>query len=445
MLPNATQVAQLLDPDENIRCSLCDSTKDRCDDCTTLLKRRYKMKDLMSRLYRLQNKKQLGKVKGQGRGTGKKKRVNWESIQASCSKAKESNPNVGWDAWRCRLLEKANPSQKEQDVILLIEAFDDQRIGWMLEQVETDEWISRPSIYREILVYIMKTSPGTSLGPNHLDMTVNARHEVVSAVATMPTSPPQHSNTIIATDATDSPPNALEQDTEGVEAVYRHSSSPLPTRPNDSLAACERQADERGDADAHTQVASGSVQRHLKRLNNEEGPESKRRRFESDKEPYLSTRPKQSAGVGTPAPIVPRPTIHELVLNRQAATPGGLSTEFEYCGQLDIPGTSDCRLEYCWSGYSAIGFLKDKETAMKSDPLYWYGEISLSLIEIVPFKDLTDSIKRSEIWKLQSEDCKVSECFTIKMRRTDAQLYGDVATTATVYCIVPKNEAPEKK
>ncbi|KAI1533455.1 hypothetical protein PtrSN002B_010348 [Pyrenophora tritici-repentis] len=143
------------------------------------------------------------------------------------------------------------------------------------------------------------------------------------------------------------------------------------------------------------------------------------------------------------SPATSEEPAHNLMWNRQVRTPEDLSTHFEYLGQSDVPGTSDCCLEYCWSGYSAMALLSDEETAKMIDPVYWYGEISLSCIEKVPFKDLKDSMKRSAMWETQSKDCKVSKCFTIRLRRLGAQLHGQVTPIANVYCIVPKKDAPK--
>ncbi|KAA8623698.1 hypothetical protein PtrV1_05004 [Pyrenophora tritici-repentis] len=237
----------------------------------------------------------------------------------------------------------------------------------------------------------MKTSPGTNSGLNRLDMAVKAQHEVAPAAATMPASQLQYRHASIVTDGIDSPTNGLEQDTEGFQGVYGHSSSPLPTRPNgmiqpsDSPGACEGRAHERGGVDAHTQVASKSVHRHVKRPNDGESPERKRVCLQSgkpdtngvneiastehaiftsvsrpDQEPYMPTSSDQFASVGTSAPMEPLSTIHKLILNREDPESSDLSTNFVYWGQSDVCGTSDCCLEYSWTGFSAVKLLRDR-------------------------------------------------------------------------------------
>ncbi|KAH8621375.1 hypothetical protein IG631_23944 [Alternaria alternata] len=466
------QVAQLLDPDESISCSLCGSANNRCKDCVKLLKRRRNMNDVTKRLFKLQNKNQTGKEKGEGRGSGNKTPLNWKSIRKSCSKAKESQPSVGWKNWRCGLLEKANPSQQEKDAVLLIEAFDDPLLGWMLlEYSEADKFISRPCKYREILLYIMKTSQSTDSGPNRPDMAVQSSHKVTPDVATMPTTQLQHGDIIVEIEAENSPSNALEQHMDGIQGVRRHNSNSLPTWPNDaalgSPAFHGRQTDERSGVDVHTQVAPGSVQCNNKRANDEESLERKRRRLRSgqpgthggndlmltedavsksicasDQESCMSTSPEQSAGVEAFAHIASHSTIRSPIPDlRVHPSPG-----FQYLGQTSCTEQGDCCLVYGWPTYWAASFLTAEEIPLKTDGNLWIGSISLSSLGKLPNNALVDQVRRSETWKKQSQGCKKSQCFKICLQTSGfkgVSYFTSQWHMATVFCTVPRNEAPE--
>jgi hypothetical protein len=75
-----------------------------------------------------------------------------------------------------------------------------------------------PSKYREILLYIMKTSENAKPRTNRLDMPVQTPHEVVPTTTTILALQHKkipHSDTVIATEEIGSPSHALEQRTEG--------------------------------------------------------------------------------------------------------------------------------------------------------------------------------------------------------------------------------------
>ena len=263
----------------------------------------------------------------------------------------------------------------------------------------------------------------------------------------------------------------LHQETSAQEAAASQDRQPLKAKqvldrsggilqPRGSLVTVEGPAREGSGVCCHTSVASESGRSDVKRHDPEESRKRKRKchatvqldthgvsdlKPTEGQEPRMFTSPGQPAAVETSAPVEPHPMIHKLILNRQAPTADGLSTEFEYCGQSDRLGTSDVVVEYSWTGFSAVTVAQDGKHLIEDDDVFYYYKLSPSSIERVPFKDLTNSMKRSETWKKQSQDCEGSECFILKLRKLNIPgLYHSIPETACVRCVVPREEAPKR-
>jgi hypothetical protein len=220
----------------------------------------------------------------------------------------------GYEGWWKNLKQKEKLSGLDKDIILLVEAFGNKELAWRFSRYpEIDRLFKQPYDYGKLLVLVMRWNPAAE------------RH--------------------------------IKQ---GHTSVNETKEDPLggATQPLDPQPACKRPANERDDVDAHTQVASESVQRNDKRPNKGENHQRKRTRYGSeqpdthgandtmlaehaistsisvpDQEPCMPTSPEQSAGVETPAPIERRSTVHSLMLVSQAPTIEDVSPNFKHLGQ----------------------------------------------------------------------------------------------------------------
>ncbi|KAJ6191836.1 hypothetical protein J3E72DRAFT_380016 [Bipolaris maydis] len=327
--------------------------------------------------------------------------ITWNDLQ-------ETTVKGSFDDWWDHLIKKESLSGVEKDAILLGEAFEDKGLAWRFHRFpKIDGIIKHASNYSVLLRVVIGWDPDTKGRSEQGHAPISRLREDQPAregpadVCSNPVS------------------NVLGKHTEDGESPAKKRICLRPERPNTT------HANEIEIIPTENTPASGPSQK-----------------------PCMPTSSGQKIDITkVTAPTISSFKFCKLIWNAQTEASSGLSLMFQYCGQSTCGKTGDCVVEYLWSGYSAIDFIKSTKHELEEDEVTWYYKILPDWIDRLPFEDLTDSIKRSKTWE-QRQDDKWPGCLNFQLEKSHVyQLSGSSPSplSARIKCTISSADAPEKR
>ncbi|KAF5844008.1 hypothetical protein GGP41_000394 [Bipolaris sorokiniana] len=333
----------------------------------------------------------------------------------------------GYEEWWKDLKHKEIPSVIEKDVMMLGEAFGDKEWAWRLSRYPNIDQISKQlRDYGNLLLFVMRRYSATEGYIKQGHIPVNGTREDETSGGKQPL---------------DVQPACEGSANEPSNAVGNIVSNAKRSSNGENL---------NGESPSRKRICLQSEQSKTSEVDNTTSKNHAVSTLVSGtgQEQHMST----SSGQKTDIVMIPAPTIPsfkpcKLLWNTQTQTSSGLSLTFQYCGQSTCDRTGDRVVEYLWSGYSAINFISYTKHELEDDEVTLYYRILPDWLDQLPFKDLTDSIRRSETWK-QRQDDKRSGCLTIQLAKSHVpQLNGSspFLHSARIKCTVSRADAPETR